>query len=144
MDHKPVQIFRGKDRGMDYGTRFHAEMQRIDFSNPQSDDRNVIVAAKIVREFVAGMKVLREVPFLRRIERDGAEILVQGIIDLLAVADGRAVMIDFKTTKASEARLRELYKSQLETYTDAAQVAIGIQEIDSYIYSTHLGKLILV
>jgi len=143
-DHKPVPVFKDKDRGIEYGTRFHAEMQKVDFVNPQSEDVNVIKAASVVGEFIANLRVLREVPFLQRMQREGTEILVQGIIDLLAIGKGRAILIDYKTTKASEARLRELYAAQLGIYADAARMATGIESIETYIYSANLGKLILV
>ena len=52
---------------------------------------------------------------------DGAEeILIQGIIDLLAIKDGKAIIIDYKHSGIiSEQKLIERYRKQLEFYAYA-------------------------
>ena len=142
LDHSPVLKSPNADRGLEYGNFFHNTMQRIDFDNPKSDDQNILRAVKTVKEFTKGMKILREVPFLKKANKDGVEILVQGIIDLLAINDDGAVLIDYKTTRASKDRLTELYRDQLGIYQSAVKEALGLENIKSYIYSTSLDSLI--
>jgi ATP-dependent exoDNAse (exonuclease V) beta subunit len=69
---------------------------------------------------------------------------VQGIIDLLAVKDERAVIIDYNTTRADERHLVELYKTQLRMYADAVRKFLPQSVVSAYIYSTRLKKLLAV
>lgn len=143
-DHIPIphSVARDKDRGLEYGTRFHALMQRIDLENPLADDENVRKCAQTIAPLIRGMHVLREVPILQSINQNGTQILVQGIIDLLAISNDRAILIDYKTTNAPLARILELYSPQLSMYADAVRQATGIQNIEAYIYSTRHNILI--
>ncbi|MCL2586760.1 MAG: UvrD-helicase domain-containing protein [Firmicutes bacterium] len=130
--------------GTEYGTKFHDEMQRIDFTNPQSNDPKILKAVKAMKVLTQGMKVYREVPFLQKFQQDGTEILVQGIIDLLAVGEGNVILVDYKTTKGSAERLRGLYKGQLAMYADAVKQAMNKDRVECYIYSTSLDTKVII
>ena len=136
-DHKPNTIFE-KDRGAEYGTKFHRAMQR----NEPFDEKTK-TCARIIDEFTRGMRVTRELVFLQTIEQYGEPVLVQGVIDLLAIYGSRAIIIDYKTTNANETRLVELYSAQLEMYANAVTDALGIKP-EKYIYSTHLERLLKI
>ena len=142
LDHTPTRVYPDKDRGLEYGTKFHAEMQRVCFENPTSDDPKIIKAVKTLKPLVDGMKLLREVAFLQKLEQGGAELLVQGIIDLLAVGQGRALLVDYKTTKASKERLVELYRPQMHMYRQAVCDALNLSEVACFIYSSSLDSLL--
>jgi ATP-dependent exoDNAse (exonuclease V) beta subunit len=154
---RPIRSFFEKDRGTEYGTKFHEAMQR---QEPFDDATRR--AKLIVDEFLSGMQVLRELVLFENIEKEGQRILVQGVIDVLAVqknspggdalprnasqsggarTHARAVLIDYKTTRAPEKRLRELYLPQLSLYADAVARSLGLAP-EIYIYSTHHEKLI--
>ncbi|MCL2570303.1 MAG: UvrD-helicase domain-containing protein [Firmicutes bacterium] len=140
IDIRPRKLFT-TDRGADYGTKFHNIMQNVDFGTALHEDKNIQKCVTVLREFLRGYTIMREVPFLQKIERDGVEILVQGVIDLMAVSADDVIMIDYKTTNASESRLVELYAAQLGMYANA--ISIGHKKkVKSYIYSTVHGKLI--
>jgi ATP-dependent helicase/nuclease subunit A len=148
---KPRQIFdcdRAAVGDTNYGTQFHSAMQCIDFDNPISDDKNVLTAAKIIAPMLANKRVLRELPFLQTIHRDGADILIQGVIDLLIIDEfaptQRAVLIDYKTSRQPESLILDQSKPQLLMYRDAIAQATGITDIKVYIYSTTHSKLIKI
>ena len=71
-------------------------------------------------------------------------ILVQGIIDLYFVNEnGQIVLVDYKTDyveSGKEFELVEKYKSQLDLYKQALEIALGTNVEKVYIYSVYLGK----
>ena len=117
------------DAGTQFGTQFHKQMQHIDVGELE----------KLIPE-IKGYKVYRELVFLQSV----GDIIVQGVIDLLAVKDGHAVIVDYKTTRASAEKLVELYKPQLDMYADAVRQALVPKTISIYIYSTFNKKLVKV
>jgi ATP-dependent helicase/nuclease subunit A len=132
----PRQTRDGDIGGAEYGTRFHRAMQVIDFANPSHDDNTVVECAVIVAQLTKGMQIYRELPFLQSITKNGAEILVQGVIDLLAVGDSEAIIVDYKTTRLTPEQIRETSQAQIAMYRDAVRQAVDIKNIRAYIYST--------
>ena len=57
---------------------------------------------------------------------DGEEMLFQGAIDLLAVGDDGAWIIDYKYSAMDESYLREHYKPQLDLYRLATAKIMGL------------------
>ena len=125
-----------KDRGTEYGTRFHTAMQTGEYFDDATRK-----CAQIIDDFTRGMTTHREIVVFQNVEIYGEQILVQGVIDLLATGNGRAFIVDYKTTHANEARLRELYCGQLEMYAAAVTKATGL-DVKSYIYSSVLHRII--
>jgi len=113
--------------GKEYGTQFHKEMQHLDISELE----------KLIPE-IKGYIIYREIVFLQSV----GDIIVQGVIDLLAVKDGHAIIVDYKTTRATAEKLVEMYKPQLDMYADAVRQGTEVKEIDSYIYSTFNKNLV--
>ncbi|MCL2846703.1 MAG: UvrD-helicase domain-containing protein [Firmicutes bacterium] len=141
-DHTAETMPFVRDRGADYGTAFHNGMMmaiagRTDIDQLVGSD--VEKCLGIIREFLPNMKLHAEVPFIQRID----DILVQGVIDLLATSADRTIMIDYKTTRANEAELVERYAPQLNMYKSAIEAATG-KKVEAYIYGTRLAKLIRV
>jgi ATP-dependent exoDNAse (exonuclease V) beta subunit len=122
--------------GVDYGTRFHRAMQ---LGKPFDDKTRLCM--EIIGEFTRGMNVMKELVVLDSTMQDGEKILVQGVIDLLAISKDNAVLIDYKTTNASEEKLVALYKPQLDAYRKIVERALN-RPIKTYIYSTTHAKLI--
>jgi len=117
------------DAGTEFGTQFHKKMQHLDVSELE----NLIPEIK-------GYKIFRELVFLQSVD----DIIVQGVIDLLAVKDGHAIIVDYKTTRASAEKLVELYKPQLDMYSAAAYQALAPKSTSIYIYSTFNNQLIKI
>ncbi|MCL2755590.1 MAG: UvrD-helicase domain-containing protein [Firmicutes bacterium] len=141
IDFVPRKLFT-EDRGVDYGTRFHGIMQRIDLETQTHEDKNIEKCLNVIRPILKNSHVLREVPFIQMLDKDGAKIMVQGIIDLVAISNDKIMVIDYKTTRASEQKIVELYTPQMQMYVNAIKQSKNIKNIESYIYSTVHEKLI--
>ena len=139
-DHLPKPSKFDKDRGTQYGTLFHTAMQRR-----EPFDNATRRCMEIIDEFTKGMSVYRELVLLESQACDDLNddhLLVQGVIDLLAVSKDRAIIIDYKTNKnITEAKLVALYKPQLEMYARAVTKALSLPT-EIYIYSTAFEKLL--
>lgn len=136
-----------KDRGIDYGTKFHNEMRDIDFWGGVSDDQNITDCLAVLRAKLRGAEILREIPFLQSMS-DG--VLVQGVIDLVAVFENanrekRIVVVDYKTTRCDAEKLKLLYEKQIGMYANSVALSMQIppEKIERWIYSTHLKEIIL-
>ena len=72
---------------------------------------------------------------------EGQEILIQGVIDCLAINGGDAVVIDYKTDRVENmAQLYERYSKQLEMYRFAAESLYETTSVKCIIYSFYLGE----
>ena len=82
---------------------------------------------------VKGKTLYREQPFLAKIDsekvlnRSGDKILVQGVIDLLAISEDGAEIIDYKYSSLGVDLLKEKYYSQLELYALAVEEVLGLK-----------------
>ena len=77
-------------------------------------------------------------------ENSDAKILVQGIIDLLAVDGEKAIIIDYKLSSHSEERLKKDYATQLKIYKMAVEKTLKLKVEKTYILSLKTGSLIEV
>lgn len=109
--------------GKAFGTAFHKQVQYGDLPDA-------------VQALVAGYTVYKELPFLYLQDRT----MVQGIMDLLAVKGNEAIIVDYKTTRASEKQLVTKYREQLRLYAGA----LPQYTVRTYLYSTVHQKLIEV
>ena len=56
------------------------------------------------------------------------EVLVQGIIDLLAVKDGKAILVDYKLSAiASDEDLKAKYLTQMQLYKKAIESVLKLR-----------------
>lgn len=84
--------------------------------------------------------LFREKPFNIRMDVDGEEALVQGIIDCFFIENGRAVLVDYKTTAPRNVPgIKERYSIQMDIYKNAIKGAMGLEVSESYLYLTNLG-----
>lgn len=81
-----------------------------------------------------GYKIYREQPFVAGFsakdvgyEKAEGEILVQGIIDLLAVKGDEAIILDYKATGKSREEMLGKYKTQLEIYKKAVEKVMKLK-----------------
>lgn len=109
--------------GKDYGTAFHQQVQYGELPTAVAD-------------LVAGYMVYKEMPFLYQ----HGPTIVQGIMDLVAVKDRTAIIVDYKTTRLPVDALVAKYREQLRLYA----AALPEYTVQTYLYSTVHQKLIAV
>ena len=144
------------------GTAYHAFLERADFSAPKEEEAARVLAqiaqedegmAALLHEkkmasilslpvFAAleGFTLWREREFLMRVPAseiydtactDG--VLVQGVIDLMAVKGDRCVLVDYKYSSHPAAQLTKDYLPQLKVYAAAAKRAAGVARVEAYL-----------
>ena len=78
-------------------------------------------------------------------EKVDEKVLIQGIIDLVAVKDGKAILIDYKiTTIESDDDVRSKYFTQLNLYKNAIESILGVKVEKVYIVNVLKETLIEV
>ena len=78
-------------------------------------------------------------------EKIDEKVLIQGIIDLVAVKDGKAILIDYKiTTIESDSDVRSKYYTQLSLYKNAIESILGVKVEKVYIVNVLKETLIEV
>lgn len=150
------KITVGKGKANERGTAYHKFLENLDFNAKSVDnelirqlsqgvllpeqakllDKNTLrgIIGSGVFGRLDGYKIYREQPFVAGFpakevgykNADG-EILVQGIIDLLAVKDGEAIILDYKATRKSRGEMLERYKTQLEIYKKAVEKVMKLK-----------------
>lgn len=111
---------------------------------------NCLVNEKFNQLISKGL-LYKEIPFMYKhdygqisgLKQTGTDTVIQGIIDLLIIDNGRATIIDFKFVKSSQL-LEQRYKLQLNSYLQAVRNILEIQKIDSYIFSLADNKLVKI
>ena len=107
----------------------------------------------IWNEMKNAKEVYKEKPFYININakdiynvETSEKILVQGIIDLYYIThDNKLVLVDYKTDYIkNENELISKYKEQLELYQEALEAALHKKVDKKYIYSTYLGKAVIL
>lgn len=154
--NKKGKITVGKGKANERGTAYHKFLESLDF-NAKSVDNELIrqlsqgvllpeqaklldknTLQKIVNSGVFarldGYKIYREQPFVAGFsakdvgyEKAEGEILVQGIIDLLAVKGDEAIILDYKATGKSREEMLGKYKMQLEIYKKAVEKVMKLK-----------------
>lgn len=154
--NKKGKITVGKGKANERGTAYHKFLENLDFNAKSADnelirqlsqgvllpeqakllDKNTL--QKIVNSGIFarldGYKIYREQPFVAGFsakdvgyEKAEGEILVQGIIDLLAVKGDEAIILDYKATRKSREEMLGKYKTQLEIYKKAVEKVIKLK-----------------
>ena len=99
----------------------------------------------------ASDRILRELKFtmelpLCELDQDSTEsdpVVVQGVIDLLFIENGRGVIVDYKTDAVQNSQqLIDRYRTQLLLYKKAAAACYGIEDAQCAIYSFGLGETV--
>ena len=77
----------------------------------------------------------------------GAELLLQGVVDLFARVEGGILVVDFKTDFVTEETLparAERYRPQLLAYSEALEKILGEPVIRRVLYFFRLGACVEV
>ncbi len=101
---------------------------------------------------IKGYKIYKERKFCQLVPAEkllnkkvGGEVLIQGILDLVALKDKKAVLIDYKiSTIESDADLIKAYKTQLELYAYALEKTLGVEVEGKYIINVLQEKVLTV
>ena len=159
------------------GTAMHLVMEKIDFAEAlekgteytlgkvdelaatgelSEEEREVInienVAAffedSVGKRAVCALRLEKEREFILLKEVNGAEAIVQGIIDCYFEEEDGLVLVDYKNSfmggNVSEADIIERYKGQIELYKEALEGAEGKPVKEAYLYLFELNKFIEV
>lgn len=118
----------------------------------QIDIGQIFIAKEIVGKIIhKSHEVYKEKQFLMqenynkliKNSDNNTRVIIQGIIDLVAVTDDGAYLIDYKTNRTnSEEKLIDEYRLQLEIYKLAFEKATNIPIKRKFLYSFYMGKLI--
>lgn len=73
---------------------------------------------------------------------EGGEIMLQGIIDLLAVKGDEAVLVDYKYSGKDAPSLVKTYERQLSLYKYAVEKSLPLKVQKTYILSLAQAELI--
>lgn len=173
---KPVFAEAGKKpTAAEIGTMIHLIMEKTDFKSAaeqgksyisnvidrlisdgrlNEDDIRYINTDNIYAFFendigrrAAGAKKLeKEREFILRKNIDGADTIVQGIIDCYFEEDGEIVLIDYKNShvgaEMEEKTLVSKYRDQISIYKEALRTAEGMEVKAAYLYLFNLQKFI--
>lgn len=100
-----------------------------------------ISKSKIYKEYhfiiKSDLKDLDEIALLR-------PSLIQGVIDMYIESGTRNIIVDFKTDRLEECELKEKYSVQLAIYKKGIEQSLNKTDVEVYIYSFALGKLIKI
>jgi len=93
-------------------------------------------------------KLLREQEFIALTKLDGkdnGEVVLQGIVDLIAITDDGIIVVDYKTNNSKrEDFYISHYKKQLDIYSEVAARSLNKKVIKKLIYSFSMKKFIAV
>ncbi|MGD0308923.1 MAG: UvrD-helicase domain-containing protein [Acidobacteriota bacterium] len=172
---KETDLDFARDRAARIGTAFHQVMETIDLdaedgtedlareagSRQRLDGAGIESVAEMLsrslkspimervrRARVTGGRVLRELPYIRPLDGDGAAI-EEGKIDLLFEEGGNWVLIDYKTDRLpgdmpdKALYFQDKYGGQVSAYA-AALEALGIRLKSAYLLLARTGEAIEV
>ena len=152
--YETVSLFGESDA--EKGTAYHKALELIDFyGDVESEYSSLVESGKIteseaelidveklkriikidVFNDIKNYKLYKELKFCQLVkpgeiglEGEDSEILIQGIIDLVAVKDGECVLIDYKLSKiASDIDLISKYEKQLKLYALALEKILKLE-----------------
>ena len=169
--YKTVEVFGESDA--EKGTLYHKALELVNFYADvdaelsrlttlgafTNDELNTLSAEKLknilkleVFNEIKTHKLYKELKFYNLVSPseiglvgNDAEILIQGIIDLVAIKDNKAVLIDYKLSKiASDGDLIAKYYKQLKLYALAIEKSLKIKVDKVYLVNILQEKCIEV
>ena len=165
-------LFEGEGPDVEKGTIAHKILELLDFCNRQefySQVQTMIESGKLSAEQVKkvdlsrlervvnspmldslkGMTLYREKDFIVSLPArevfnldSKEEIVIQGIIDLLAVSNDGAIIIDYKYSSLDSKSLKAKYKKQLDLYSFALERATNIKTLKKVLINLFTGDVI--
>ena len=91
------------------------------------------------KPFVLGKEAGEIYPEMESTER----VLIQGIVDVFFIEDGKVHVLDYKTDRVNKGeQLIGRYKTQIELYAEALAKALEVEVGEKLIYSFALEKIV--
>ena len=159
--HKIMELIDFRDTGTCKPAEIFDELLKKGFVSGEGADRVEISEIEaFLRSDLAGRmsaaaragKLWKEAPFTLQIEREGRNILVQGIIDCYFEEDGpegkRFILADYKTNYVAARNedvynhFRDMYKKQIDLYTEAIEKLRGGKVAERYLILLSAGEAI--
>ncbi len=164
-----IPAFAAEDGGISAalrGSATHKVMEHIDFTEENLDgiiealaEKNILtkqekqavnrdgilsfIRSDIGRRAGKADNLKREQPFTILKEKDGIEVMVQGVIDCFFEEAGGLVLIDYKnSTLKSEDVLKKRYGEQLDIYAEALEKTTQKPVKERYLFLLEEGKSI--
>lgn len=106
--------------------------------------------ADVLEEKLSGYTLYREKSFLaqadaKRLGLLGNEkVLIQGVIDLLAIKDDRAIVVDYKYSRKGKDSLISTYAEQLNLYADAVSTILNKKIEQKLIVNIFSGEVYVI
>lgn len=140
----------------DFGKNVDNELIRLYNENLLSKEQFDLIDKSVLNKILSldifqqikGYKLYREQPFILNAEPkelglSGNDfVLLQGVIDLLAVNENGALVIDYKYSSKSDDKLIETYRKQLDLYAYATEKILKKQVGGKFIVNLKLGRVI--
>ena len=164
-----IPAFAAEDTGLSAamrGSATHKVMEHIDFVEENLDsiieelaEKNILtdqekqavnregilsfIRSDIGRRAAKADVLRREQPFTILMDKDGTEIMVQGVIDCFFEENGQLVLVDYKnSTLKSEELLKSRYRQQLDIYAEALEKITQKPVKERYLFLLGEGKSI--
>ena len=104
------------------------------------------ISSELFKELKVAKEVHKEEAFYMNVKYNGANVLVQGVIDLYYInKNDELILVDYKTDRnVNDDILNERYKNQLLLYKAALEKSLKRKVSKTMIYSTFLNKLIAI
>ena len=104
------------------------------------------ISSELFKELKVAKEVHKEEAFYMNVKYNGANVLVQGVIDLYYInKNDELILVDYKTDRnVNDDILNERYKNQLLLYKAALEKSLKRKVSKTMIYSTFLNKLIVI
>ncbi len=137
--------FKQAEKMIKSGVILREDMQKIDLNRIQK----ALIGDAFDR--LNGYALYREKAFLVEIEGEKVsnstsreKVLLQGVIDLLAVRDKKAQIIDYKYSSLDTESLKNKYKKQLELYAYATKSVLGVEVEKMAIVNLFTGQTVVL
>lgn len=142
---------------IDFNKDFYAEIERLKresiLTREELDTVNIDRIYNVFRSGVFGglnsKTLYREQDFIVNIPANrvfktdsGEEVLLQGVIDLLAVDGETAEIIDYKYSALSGESLKRAYREQLSLYAYAAEKSLGVKVMGKTLVNLFTGETV--
>ena len=141
-------------RGMEAGTMVHDVLEKLPLDLPWTRELVLAYEPELSENQIEGIISLRNDENFRNfleaeVHREynftimDDNVIRTGIVDFISISDNAVNIIDYKTDgKVSESSLKDRYRQQLREYRDTFKAIYSDKEINTFIYSLTLKKLI--
>ena len=141
-----IGVKEAMERLVSEGVLFESDLQTVNYV-----DIFKLINSTVIKDCIKSYSILREkefialtkLPKLKGEQTDLDSVVLQGVVDLVAINKNKAIVIDFKTNNwKKEENYINTYKKQLDMYAKVIAESYKIKDGKEYIYSFNMGKFI--